>query len=115
MFTIVFAVIAATGFFVFGVVLVWAIATATFFLVVALLLPWILLPLNRLWAAFAEWLGHINNFVLLGAFFYLFVLPVGLVTRLFRDPMKRKIDPNAASYWSPVGRKADAESYRDMF
>ena len=115
MFAIVFAVIAAAGFFAFDVMLLWAIWMMAIFLVLALLLPWILLPLNRWWAAFAGRLGHVNNFVLLGVFFYLFVLPAGFVMRLFHDPMQRKVDPNATSYWSPVGRKADAETYRDQF
>lgn len=115
MFAIVFTIIAAVGFFVFAVILAWAVVTAALFLVIALVLPSVLLPLNRLWAAFAARLGRVNNFVLLGIFFYVFVLPAGLVMRLFTDPMQRKIDPAAESYWSPVGRKADAGTYRDLF
>lgn len=115
MFAAVFAIIAAIGFFAFGVVLTWAIAAATAFLTIALALSWVLMPLNRLWSAFAGRLGHFNNFVLLGIFFYVFILPAGLVMRLFNDPMQRKIDPSAPSYWSPVGRKADIETYRDLF
>ena len=115
MFAVVFAAVAGVGFFIFGVVLTWAIATAAVFLVVALALSWVLLPLNRLWVAFAGRLGRFNNFLLLGIFFYLFILPAGLVMRLFNDPLQRKIDPSAGSYWSPVGRKAEIETYRDLF
>ena len=115
MFAAVFTVIAAVGFFVFDVLLSWALAAALGFLATALLAPGLLLPLNRLWMKFAGRLGHVNNFVLLGAFFYIFVLPAGLIMRLFNDPMRRKADPAAATYWSPVERKADADTYRDLF
>jgi hypothetical protein len=115
MFAAVFAAIAIGIFFIFNVVVMWAILTSGIFLVLAIFLPWTLLPLNRLWSAFAAQLGHINNHVLLGAFYYVIVTPMGLILRLFRDPMHRKIDLNTASYWSPVRRKAEAETYRDLF
>lgn len=115
MFAAVFAVIAAVGFLAFGLVLAWAIVAAAIFLAIALAAPWILLPLNRLWAVFGRRLGYINNYVLLGAFFYVFVLPTGLIMRLFGDPLRRKAAPDVASYWSPVTRKTNAETYRDMF
>ena len=115
MFTAVFAIIAAVGFFVFDVLLAWAVVVAFAFLTIALLAPWLLLPLNRLWMKFAQRLGRVSNFVLLGAFFYIFVLPTGLIMRLFTDPMRRKVDPAATTYWSPVERKADPGTYRDLF
>lgn len=115
MFAVVFAVVATVGFFVFDAVWRWAVAAAATFLAVALAAPWLLLPLNRLWAAFAMRLGHASNFVLLGAFYFVVVLPAGLIMRLFTDPMARRIDSAAASYWTAVGRKADAETYRDQF
>jgi hypothetical protein len=114
-FAVVFAVVAAVAFFAFGLMLTWVVALAGAFLAVALTMPWILLPLNRFWAALAARLGHVNNYVLLGAFFFAFVLPIGFVMRLFGDPMRRAIDPAAESYWSPVGRKADIDTYRDLF
>jgi len=115
MFAAVFAVIAGVGLFVYGVVLTWVITASAVFLVLALALPGVLLPLNRLWAGLGVRLGHVSNFVLLGLFFYLFVVPTGLIMRLFTDPMQRKIDPAAQSYWSTVDRKSDAETYRDLF
>lgn len=115
MFGTVFAVIATVGFLVFDLVMVWVIVAAVIFWAVALIVPWLLLPLNRLWTVFGMRLGHINNYILLGAFFFIFVLPVGLIMRLFGDPLKRKAAPDAVSYWTPVTRKTNAETYRDMF
>lgn len=115
MFAVVFALIASIAFVFFDATLVWAVYAAVACLVVALLFPRALLPLNRLWGLFAVRFGHINNYVLLAIFFYLVVLPAGVVMRAFVDPMRRKVDPATSSYWSQVGRKADPDTYRDMF
>lgn len=115
MFAAVLSVVALFGFLVFGVILIWVIVAAGTFLALAILLPWILLPLNRLWSAFAARFALVNNYIILGAFYYLIVAPMGLIMRLFSDPMHRKIAPSAKTYWSAVGRKAEAETYRDLF
>ncbi|OAN49228.1 hypothetical protein A6A04_03695 [Paramagnetospirillum marisnigri] len=115
-FAAVFAVIAAVGWLVFDARLIWALEVSAVFAVVALAAPLVLLPLNRLWAVLAGGLGHVNNHLILGLFFYGFVTPAGLLMRLIgKDPMTRGIDPAAASYLTPVGRKAGAETYRDLF
>lgn len=115
-FATVFAVIAGVGWLAFDAVLYWAMAVSAVLLVIALALPGILLPFNRLWSVFAHRLGHVNNYVLLGLFFYLMVLPAGLVGRLLGwDPMHRVLRPKANTYWTPVERHTDAETFRDMF
>ena len=116
MFAAVFSVIAVVGWFFFGVVLEWAIIVAGGFMAVALILPGVLLPFNRLWGVFAGRLGQVMNYLILGLFFYLFLLPTGLIIRLFGvDPMHRDLDPKAKSYWTPVTRHSDEETFRDMF
>ncbi len=115
-FAVVFAVISAVGWLVFDAVAYWAWALSAFFLLIALSAPGALMPLNRLWAGFAHRLGQASNYLLLGLFFYLLVLPFGLIIRLFgRDPMDRKLDPKADSYWSPITRRSEADTFRDMF
>jgi predicted nucleic acid-binding Zn ribbon protein len=116
MFAAVFAVIALVGWLAFDARLYWVMAAAGLFLVTALAVPWVLLPLNRLWAVFARRLGGLNNYVLLGLFFYVFIVPAGLILRLLgRDPMCRGFDAKAPTYWTPVTRRTDAETLRDMF
>ncbi|TAN54872.1 MAG: hypothetical protein EPN20_21025 [Magnetospirillum sp.] len=112
----VFTVIALIGWAVFDTLPRWALVTAAVFLVIALALPVLLLPLNRLWEKLAGGLGHLNNHLILGLFFYGFVTPMGLLMRLLgKDPMCRRPDRAAGSYLVPVGRKASAETYRDLF
>lgn len=110
------AAIATGAWALFDAALVWPWPLAGAFLAAAVAFPGVLLPLNRLWGGFAWRLGQINNFLLLALFFYLLVLPAGLIIRLLgQDPMPRAPDRNAKSYWSPVRRQADAETFRDMF
>ena len=112
----VFAAIALVGRFVFHAELIWAVAVATGFLIMALVAPGILLPLNRVWALVAARMGKVLNFVLLAAFFYGVMLPMGLVLRLLgRDPATRGFDARVASYFQPVARKTTSETLRDMF
>jgi nitrate reductase gamma subunit len=115
-FAVVFTIITAVSWGFFETRQIWTVAVALLFLGIALTVPWILLPLNRLWAAFAFRLGRVNNFLLLSLFFFLFICTTGLIIRLFgRDFMHRKLDPTAESYWTPTTRKTNAETLQDMF
>ncbi len=115
-FAVVFAIITAVTWLVFDARPVWPPAVAAVFLVLALAVPWILMPLNRLWAAFALRLGRVNNFLLLSLFFFLFIFPLGFMIRLFgRDFMCRRLDSSATTYWTPVKRQTDADTLQDMF
>ena len=114
--TIVFAAISGVAWIFFGTKLVWPLVFAAFFGIVALTVPWILLPINRLWHVLAYRLGILVNYVVLGLFYYVIFVPVGLVQRLLGwDPMNRTTSPRTGSYWSDVQRRTDTETLRDMF
>lgn len=94
----------------------WAVVISGTLALLAVVAPGSLMPLNRLWALLGRRVTGISNHVLLGSFFYLVVLPLGLLARLAgRISMPRRFDPSADSYWKPVGRQANPESYPDMF
>ncbi len=115
-FAAVFAIIGLVGWLVFEARLIWAPVAASIFLLVALAAPGILLPLNRLWTHVAHRIGLFSNALLLALFFFLFVLPFGLIIRLFgKDSMSRTVDAEAKTYWTPVGRQCDRETLTDMF
>jgi len=45
-------------------------------------------------------IGWIVSFILLAVFYFLIITPIGLCFRLAgRDPLHRKFDPTAKSYW----------------
>ena len=115
-FAIIFAVVFAIGWLTFGARLYWALAAAMAVLATALICPGILLPLNRLWGWFAHRLATVNNFLLLGLFYYLLMTPLALMLRLFGwDPMRRRITTGAATYWTSVSRGTTDKTLRDMF
>jgi hypothetical protein len=52
-------------------------------------------------------IGFVVSHVVLALVYYLVFTPIGLLMRLFRyDPMKRRFDPEAASYWIERDPKA---------
>ncbi|MDH5749717.1 MAG: SxtJ family membrane protein [Rhodospirillales bacterium] len=115
-FAVVFTIITVVSWGVFETRQIWTVVAACLFLGIALSAPWILLPLNRLWEAFASRLGRFNNFLLLSLFFFLFIFPTGLIIRLLgHDFMCRKLDPSADTYWTPVTRKTNGDTLQDMF
>lgn len=115
-FGVVFALISGIAWFVFSTQLNWAIGLSMAFFAIAFVYPELLLPLNRLWGRFVYYLGFFNNHLLLGLFFYLLIFPISVIIRIFgRDPLMRKIDRRAPSYWAEVRRNAQADNFEDMF
>ena len=113
---IVFAVMFMIGWLSFDVILVWPLIVAMCLGVIALVVPWVLLPLNRLWHALANLLGQVTNYVVLGIFYFIFIVPLALMLRIFKwDPMGRASSAEIKSYWTDVQRRTNAETLRDMF
>lgn len=83
-----------------GEVRIWSLAIAGVFGGLALLKPAILRPLNLLWFKFGMLLGRIIAPIVMALIFFVAVTPVALIMRLFgKDPLQKKPDPNADSYW----------------
>jgi hypothetical protein len=95
----------------------WAVALALAFGAVALFAPSRLAPLNRLWFRFGMLLHAVVSPVVLGAMFYLVIVPFGLALRLMgKDLLGLRWDSQAKTYWirrDPAGPHAD--SFRDQF
>jgi len=96
---------------------IWALLICVFFAISSLILPKLLTPLNRLWAMFGQLMHKITNPLLMGLVFFLTVLPTGIVLRILgKDPMRRKIDPQAKSYWlERKPSKITPESFDQQF
>jgi hypothetical protein len=79
---------------------VWALSGGAAFLLAGLFAYPLLRPVYISWMKFAFVLGWVNTRVILSLFFYIVLTPAGLLMRLLgRDPMQRKFDPSAGSYW----------------
>jgi hypothetical protein len=65
-----------------------------------LVAPRVLGPVQRGWMRAAHVLGEVNTRIILGAFFYLVLAPIGFVMRrLVRDPLDRRLDDGRATNW----------------
>jgi hypothetical protein len=99
-FTVVFAIIGLWPLIGGGNPYIWALSIAGGFLVAALVYPSILAPLNRLWMKFGLLLHKITNPIIMGLVFFVTVTPIALIMRMRgKDPLNRKFDPEATSYW----------------
>jgi hypothetical protein len=79
----------------------WPLIAAAILAAMALIFPALLRPVYTVWMRFAEALGWVNTRIILSVIFFLLFFPVGMIMRLFNDPMRRKLDESADSYRIP--------------
>lgn len=79
----------------------WPVIVAAILIGMALVVPAALRPVYKIWMLFAEALGWVNTRIILSAIFFLVFFPLGLIMRMFNDPMQRKFDQAADSYRVP--------------
>ena len=78
---------------------IWPWILAGLLWVPALLMPSVLRPVYTAWMKIGHGIGWVNTRIILGVLFYILVLPMGLIMRLFgKDPMTRKLDKSVSSY-----------------
>ena len=99
-FAAVFAIIGLWPLVGGEIVRFWALGVAGGFLAVGLVYPRALRPLNLIWFRFGLLLHKIVNPLIMGLLFYVTIMPIGLIMRaLGKDPLHRRFDPDADSYW----------------
>ena len=80
------------------------------------LIPALRRPIYLAWMYLAFPIGWVISHLLLVLIYYGVVTPVGLLLRLFgSDPMRRKLEPDAETYWIEERPKRDAKSYFRQF
>ncbi len=78
---------------------IWPWVIATILILWALAAPNSLRPVYVGWMRFGLLANRVITPILLSVIYLLLFTPIGLLMRLFgRDPMQRRLDPNAASY-----------------
>ena len=84
--------------------------------VFGIVFPAALRPVEKAWMALAEALAFINTRIILTVLFYLVFTPIGLVARMFKDPLNRKLHDGSTSYWIRRQPKpADPALYQRQF
>lgn len=111
-FAVVFLIVALYPLVYGQGIRLWSLIVAGIFLLLSFAAPAVLAPANKLWMKFGELLHKIVSPVALGIVFYLTVLPIGLLMRLFgKDPLRLRLDTAVDSYWirrEPPGPAADS-------
>jgi len=91
------------------------IVLALILLAFSIVAPTKLARFHTVWMAIGHGIGWFNTRLILGAFFYLVMTPVGLVMRAFgNDPMKR--NERSESYWrKPVAHSRGDRHFEKQF
>jgi hypothetical protein len=108
-----------------GYQLLWKGADSGWYWIIAgvvLCLFRLITPLFRgvysLWLEFSVILGYFVSRIILTIIFFLVITPMGLIFRVIgKDPMERKLDRKATSYWSKKEQEANPsiERYEKQF
>ncbi len=96
----------------------WYWVAAGIVLCLLRLIPPLFRGIYKGWFVFAVILGYFVSRILMTIIFFLLILPTGLIMRLLgKDPMERKWDPDAPSYWAPKEQEQDTsiERYERQF
>jgi hypothetical protein len=80
------------------------------------LFPKALVVPNRAWMGLAKWLSLITTPIILGLVYFLIIMPIGVVKRMFGwDPLRRRA-PAGTSYWTTYNaRQRDPQHFEKMF
>jgi hypothetical protein len=91
----------------------WALGLAAVLAVAALAAPSALGPVHRVWMTIGETLGWVNSRVILTLVYYVVIVPIGLIRRLGgHDPMRRRFEPDAATYRIPHAGRPPSHLHR---
>lgn len=105
-----FGLVFAAFFAIVGAIKLWGeswwslawFGAAAAVLLLAFAAPRLLAPFNRLWTRFGLLLFRVVNPLVMLLVYAICILPMGVTMRLFGwDPMRRRFDPAARSYWIP--------------
>jgi hypothetical protein len=106
-----FAHVMGAAFYVIAAIVWWnsgafngmeirLVIVGSLFLAIGYIRPLWLRPINKLWMQFGLLLFKITNPIIMLLIYTITILPIGLIMRAMgKDPLRRKKDPNAESYW----------------
>lgn len=86
------------------------------FAAVGIPFPNLIKPIFRTWMIFAVAFGKFQTRLLLRIIFYFVITPIGLTLRIIgKDPLDKKLEPEADTYWKKREPMQDAERYTKQF
>lgn len=102
-----------TGLSVVG----WSVfATTLVISMVGLAWPPLLRGVFVVWMALVFPIGWVVSHLILIVLFYVVISPVALIMKVLKfDPLQRRRDPNAKTYWQPHSPASNAKRYFRQF
>lgn len=92
------------------------VAVSTLVGIVGLLAPRVIRPIYLGWMLAVFPIGWVVSHVVLAVVYYLVITPIGLVRRAGgRDPLERRFDPQATTYWRERPAPPPKERYFRQF
>jgi hypothetical protein len=90
---------------------------AFIFFLMAMVAPKALEPVEKVWMAFAFFLGNINTKIIMGIMYFFVITPLALIFKLTgRDTMRRRLMVDKQSGWEDYrSRQQDEKHYENMF
>ena len=95
---------------IFEIKVLFSIAVAVG--VCGLMIPPLARIITFLWLKLAEILGYINSRILLSIVFFVFLLPIALLSRLFKKDLLQLSPKKSGSYFSERDHEYDAEDFK---
>ena len=84
--------------------------------VFGIVIPVILKPLYWIWMIFATMLGWVMTRVILSLLFYVIIMPIGLIPRLFgKQFLELRWDISRNTYWNYRSDKPEKENYERQY
>jgi len=118
LFTAIFAVLGAYGFYKgwsHSVSVTWLIFSGGIGLV-TILAPRLLTPFNKAWFLLGQILGKIVSPIVLSIIFFGLLTPIAFITRLFgRDELRLKRQPVTSYWFNRVPPGPSPESFKNQF
>ncbi|MDM7860704.1 SxtJ family membrane protein [Alteromonas sp. ASW11-36] len=94
----------------------WPFLVSVALLTGGFVIPRILYPMYVVWMIIASVLGWLNTQLILGLAFFILILPLGLVLRLFNKlGYSSKINKNVSSYWITRQNPPRKENLKEPF
>ena len=113
-FAVIFALLGIAGFWQGRASASWWLLAALAVFLLARFAAPLLGPFNRLWRRFGLALSRVMNPVVLAILFFGVLMPTSAILRLTgKDPLRLRIDKNAASYW--IRRDAPVSSMTKQY
>lgn len=82
---------------------------------IGLFIPWLSRKIHTVWMKFAEMLGFVMNRVLLSVVFFIFLVPVAFLSRLFRKPPMGAHRGQLSSYYTERNFTYTRKSLEDLW